>query len=119
MADAAKPAASRGDMPFEHCIDIGQAQIGEADDAGANLALAAAPIALLGDRPDELAFADRAHLLGTTGPITRTALDEHGRDDVMPGVDVGQEVVEQVTAARVIPEMMMRVDDRQVGLADL
>ena len=37
----------------------------------------------------------------------------------MPGVDVGQEVVEQITAARVIPEMMMRVDDRQVGLEDL
>src|SRR5580700_3836428 len=106
MADAAKPAASRGDLPFEHCIDIGQAQIGEADDAGANLALAAAPVALLGDRPDELAFADRAHLLGTTGPITRAALNEHGRDDVMPGVDVGQQFFEQIAATRVVPEMM-------------
>ena len=37
----------------------------------------------------------------------------------MPGVDVGQEVVEQITAARVIPEMMMRVDDRLIGLEDL
>src|SRR6202040_381158 len=98
MADAAKPAASRSDLPFEHCVDIGQAQIGEADDAGANFGLAAAPIALVGDRPDELAFADRAHLLGTAGSVAGTALDEHGRDYVMPGVDVGQEVVEQVTA---------------------
>src|SRR6266436_2774811 len=89
LADAAKPAASRGDLPFEHRIDIWQPQIGEADDAGANLGLAAAPIALLRDLSDELAFADRAHFLGTAGVITRAALDEHGRDDVVPRVDVG------------------------------
>ena len=54
LTDAAKPAAGRGDLPFEHRIDIWQPQIGEADDAGANFGLAATPIALLGDRPDEL-----------------------------------------------------------------
>src|ERR1700720_2528406 len=38
----------------------------------------ATPIALLGNRPDELAFAfaDRAHFLGTAGSIARTALDD-------------------------------------------
>jgi class 3 adenylate cyclase len=61
-------------------------------DAGANFGLPTAPIALLGNRPDELAFADRAHFLGTAGAIARTALDEHGRDDVVPRVDVGQEI---------------------------
>src|SRR6266852_5708079 len=82
MTDA-EPAASRGDLSFEHRIDIWQPQIGEADDAGANFGLAIAPIALLGNRPDELALADRAHFLGTAGPIARTALNEHGRDDVV------------------------------------
>src|SRR6516162_1672020 len=52
-------------------------------------------------------------------PIARTSLDEHGRDDVVPRVDVGQEFVEQIAAARVLPEMMVRVDDRQIGLEDL
>src|SRR6516165_1468572 len=115
LPDAAKPAAGRGDLAFEHRIDIGQPQIGEAYDAGANFGLAAAPVTLLGDRPDELAFADRPHLLRAAGPIARTALDEHGRDDVVTRVDVGQEFVEQIAAARVIPEMMVRVDDRQIG----
>src|SRR5438874_6993609 len=104
MADAAEASAGRLDLPFEHRIDIGQPQIGKADDAGANLGLAAAPIALLGNRPDELAFADRAHFLGTAGAIARAALDEYGRDDVVPRVDVGQQFVEQITTARVIPE---------------
>src|SRR5271169_2149107 len=99
MADAAKPAAGRGDLPFEHRIDIWQPQIGEADDAGANFGLATPPIALLGNRPDELAFADRAHFLGTAGPIAGTALDEYGGDDVVPRIDVGQEFVEQIAAA--------------------
>src|SRR6516225_4872460 len=35
-----------------------------------------------------LAFADRPHFLGTAGAITRTALDEHGRNDVVPRIDV-------------------------------
>src|SRR5208282_2287685 len=96
-----------------------QPQICEADDAGANLGLATAPIALLGNRPDELALADRTHFLGTAGPISRTALNEDGRDDVVLRVDVGQEFVEQIAAAWVIPEMMVRVDDRQIGLEDL
>src|SRR5207237_2307306 len=112
LANATKPAVSGGDLSFKHRIDIGQPQIGKADDAGANLGLAAAPIALLGNRPDELAFADRAHFLGTAGAMARAALDEYGRDDVVPRVDVGQQFVEQITTARVIPEMMVRIDDR-------
>src|SRR4029077_7284539 len=83
------------------------------------LGLAAAPVALLGDRPDELALADRPHFLGTAGAVARAALDEDGRDDVVPRIDVGQQLVEQVAAARVIPEMMVRIDDRQAWLEDL
>ena len=34
----------------------------------------------------------------------------------MPRAYVGQELVEQIAAARMIPEMMVWVDDRQIGL---
>ena len=34
----------------------------------------------------------------------------------MPRAYVGQELVEQIAAARVIPEMMVWVDDRHIGL---
>src|SRR6516165_13111 len=107
LADAAKPATSGGDLPFEYRINIGQPQIGEADDARANLGLTASPVALFGNRPNELAFADRAHFLGPAGAIARTALDEHGLDDVVPGIDVGEQFVEQIAATRMVPEMMM------------
>src|SRR5262249_4826022 len=64
VLQSVKPQCGAGEE-IEHHIDIGRTQIGEADDAGANLSLVAAPIAVLGNRPDELAFADRAHFLGT------------------------------------------------------
>jgi len=44
LADAAKPAASHSNLRFEHLVDVWQPQIGEADDTGANLGTAAAPI---------------------------------------------------------------------------
>jgi hypothetical protein len=34
-------------------------------------------------------------------------------------IDVGQQLVEQIAAAWVIPEMMVPVDDRQIGIEDL
>jgi hypothetical protein len=35
------------------------------------------------------------------------------------GIDVGQELVKQIAAARVVPQVMVRVDDRQFGFEDL
>jgi hypothetical protein len=71
--------ANRGDLPIEHRIDIWQPQICEADYTGANLGLAAAPIVLLGNRPDELGFTDQAHFLGTAGiRVTRACGSDIG-----------------------------------------
>jgi hypothetical protein len=56
LADAAKSAASCCDLSFENRIDIWQPQIGKADNAGADLGLAAAPVAFLGNRPSEPRF---------------------------------------------------------------
>jgi hypothetical protein len=110
------PAAA--DLALQHGVDIRQPQIGEADDALADPGLAAAPVALLGDRPDEFALADRPHLLGAAGPVAGAALDKDGGDDVVAGIDVGQQFVKQIAAARVVPQMMVRVDDRQPGFED-
>jgi hypothetical protein len=46
-------------------------------------------------------------------------LNEDGLDDVVPGVDICQQFVEQLATARMVPEMMVRVDDRQIGPEDL
>ena len=90
-------------MPFEHSLEIGQSQIGKTDDAGADLRLGCQAIGFLGDRPDEFAFAGRPHLLGAGLAVAGAALNEDGGDDVVPGIDVGQQLVEQIAAARVIP----------------
>jgi hypothetical protein len=118
LADAAEPPAGRRDLSFQHRVEIVEAQIGKADDAGADPRLAAAPVALLGDRADEFALADAAHFLRPARAIARAALDEHGRDDIVARIAVRQQFVEQIAAARVIPQMMVRIDDRQIGLED-
>jgi hypothetical protein len=44
------------------------------------------------------------------------AVDEDGRHDVVTGPGVGQQVMEHVVVAGALPEMVVRVDDRQLGL---
>src|ERR1700760_3708332 len=119
LADAAKPAARGIDLAAQDIVDIGQPQIGKADDAGADFRPAAAPVALLGNPADEFALTDAAKLLRAARAIAGTALDKDRGDDVVAGIDVGQELVKQIAAARMIPDVMMRVDDRQLGFEDI
>ena len=69
-------------------------------------------------RRRQYALADRAHILRSGRTIARTALDKDRRDDVVAGIDVGQKLVEQIAAAGVVPQMMVRIDDRQIGFED-
>jgi hypothetical protein len=46
-------------------------------------------------------------------------LHEHRRTDCVATVDVGQELAEQVAVARQVPEVVVRVDDRQIRLQRL
>jgi len=46
-------------------------------------------------------------------------LHEDGRDDPVAGVQVGQQLVEQVAPAGPVPEVVVRVDDRAIRLEDL
>jgi hypothetical protein len=45
-------------------------------------------------------------------------LDEDGGHHVVAGAQVGEQLVEQVAMIGPIPEVMVRVDDRQVGIED-
>src|SRR5262245_38950293 len=66
------------------------------------------------DAVDEFDLADRHHLGGTVLAIHRAAFEKHRRDDVVATTDIGQELWQQVAPAlRRIPEMMVRIDDRQ------
>src|SRR5262249_40084252 len=50
------------------------------------------------------------------GAIRPEALEKHCGDDVVAAVQVGHQFVEVVSAAGPVPQVMMRVNDRQVGI---
>ena len=103
-----------------------QAQVGEADDARghARVAVAAAG-AHRRDAVDELGLAHRAQRLGPVGAIHRRTFDEHRAAHVVAravGIGlagVGQQLVEQVAVAVAVPQVVVRVADRQLGLDDV
>ncbi len=90
-----------------------------------------------GDAVGKLDLAHGLHLVGAVGAVHGAAFDEDRGADVVAGVRVRQQFVEQVAAGAVddegkavirrwqrggegavIPQMVVRVDDRQVGLDD-
>jgi len=46
------------------------------------------------------------------------AFEEHRGDDVVAGVQICQELVQEIAMALPLPEMVVRVDDGQLGLED-
>jgi len=54
-----------------------------------------------GDAGDELDLADRAHLDRPVGAIHRAALLEDGGDDVVAGVEVGEQFRQQIGPTRI------------------
>jgi hypothetical protein len=92
----------------------------DADDAGAGAGRAVDPACAPGRRAGgELRLTERAALLGPRGAVHGAALHEHCRADVVPGAGVVQQVVPQVALARLVPEVVVRVHDRQRGFEDL
>ena len=51
---------------------------------------------------------------GPSRAVEGAALDEHGSGDAVAAVEVGQQLVQQVAPAAAVPQMMVRIDDRQV-----
>jgi hypothetical protein len=66
-----------------------------------------------------LGLAQRLFFLGAARAIHLPALHEDRATDVVAAAGVGQQLGQQVHVLRSLPEMMVRVDDRQAGLKDL
>jgi hypothetical protein len=105
MANAAEAAVTGGDLCLKHaCDSVPEAQIGVADDTGAQPALAVAPAsAHCRGAIDELDFADRLHLGRTVGPVHRTAFDKDAVRNVVPAAGVGEQLVHQVAVLVAVP----------------
>jgi len=119
VADAAKISAGGGDMRLEHLVDgVPKREVGEADDAGADLGPRASPLRLIGDGADEFGLADRPQRLRTAVAVRPAALQIDGGDDVMATASVRQQLIKEIGLAVPIPEVMVRINDRQRGVDD-
>jgi hypothetical protein len=121
MAHPAKAAATGPQMGQQDGLDrVAEGQIGIADDAGRDAGWAVIPRgAHRGDARDELGLADRA-IFGQAAPrrvggaVHRAAFEKDGRDDVVAGVEVGEQLVEEIAVIAALPQMMVGIDDRQI-----
>jgi hypothetical protein len=97
-ADAAEAAATRRNLRVEDAGDPGpETQVGGAHDAGGHpRRTVEAGGAHRGDAVHELGLADGAQGLRATRLEHGPALDEDGAHDVVAGVRVDQDLVEQV-----------------------
>ena len=120
MPDATEAAVSGTNMGLEHvAYRSTQRQIRIAHDCRTDPRLAVQPAGTNGgDAVDELGLADRAQGGRPVLPIHRLCLHEHGRDDVVSGVRIGEQFFAQIAPIPAVPEMMMCVDDRQLRLED-
>ena len=116
VANTAKARAGSG-VGIEHVANRrAEVQVCIANDCRAGTAIAvAAARAHRRDAIDELGFAHRPQCLGTVGAVHRAALHEYRRDDVVAAPNVRQQLVKQVAAPWVVPQVVMRVANGQVG----
>ncbi len=116
MANPFEAATARGDVRFQHRVDpIPQLAVGMADDAGAGTQGAKpAGLAFLRCFGDEDGLTHWAQVDQAVREVFGPALDEHGRQDVVSGLQVGDQIFQQIAIGPRLPEVMMRVDDRQL-----
>ena len=118
VADAAETLSARTQMRLQHRTHrIAEAQVSEADDAGADPHIAVDTArAHRRDAVGELRLADRLHRFRPVGAVHGAGLHEDGGADVVAGADIGEDFVQQITPARPVPEVMMRIDDALRGI---
>src|SRR6202040_583403 len=71
------------------------------------------------DAVDELGLAERLLVLRPVGPVHLPAFLKAGRNDVVPAADIFEQILEQVSVTGPVPQMMVRIDNRQIRLEDL
>lgn len=119
VADAAEAPAAGPDLGFQNLAHLGaEGQVGMADDPLGDPARAVpAGRAHRRNAVDELDLADRGHLGRAILAVHRPAFEKDRGNDVVAAADVGQQFGQQVAPAlRCVPEMMVRIDDRQIRL---
>ena len=111
-------AAAGPHVLVQHGLDaVAERQIGEAHDPrGHARRPVEAAVAHRRGAGDELRLAHGAQLGRAARAVPRVALHEDRGDDIVTGSEVGEQLVQQVTVVRPLPQVMVGVDDRQLRL---
>ena len=115
MADPAKAIAARAHQRGQNRLDTAaQHHIRVSNNAGGDPGFAKdAAVAHRRDAIGELNLADRPHFLGAPIAIHRTRLHVHRRNNIVTAAGIQQQVIQQIPPSRALPQMMVRIDDRQ------
>ena len=118
VPNAAEPALAQFNVRFKHLSDrFAEREVCVAGYGGVDVRMhIGARGGFFSDGRHELGLAEGLHVLGAVGAVHGRAFEEDGADDVVPGSEVAQQVVEHVVVAGPLPEVVMRVADRQVGV---
>jgi len=119
--DALEVAVACGHVGLQHLAHVvAEGDVGEPDDAGCGLRrsvlVAGAFGVLLGG---ELGLTDRLQRFGTVLAVLGMALDVDAGRHVVAGVHVGRVLSDLVAVAGVVPQVVVRVEDGQLGQQDL
>jgi hypothetical protein len=118
LADAFEAAAAGGDVPAQNIGGLlAEPQIDHADNAGTGAHVAIAATRRHGGHAvDEFGLAERAQFAWPIGPVHGETLNEDRLPDVVAALQISEQVRKQIAPLPEIPEMVVRVDDRQVRL---
>src|SRR6266446_1484110 len=121
VADALEASARKGDVLLENALGAAaDPQVDIADDPGnAPCRPVFARCAHRRNTVDEFGLAKGFKFQRLLGAIHLAAFLEAGRDDVVAAADIGEQILEQVAVARPVPHVMVRIDNRQIGIEDL
>ena len=105
-------------MRFENrCDPFAQREVGETDDRRGDLWLDRRIVSSLqSDAFEEFGFTDRLHFIRAIVAITVTTFDGDCRHNVVATGEIRAQIVQQVNVRHPLPQVMMRVANRQLGL---
>ena len=76
------------------------------------------PLSLMAATPAQNSTSPTGRISRPGGAVHRMAFVEDGRDHLVPRPEIGQQVGQEIAIARHVPQVMVGVDDGEVGLED-
>jgi hypothetical protein len=118
VPNTAKAARTRSDVRFEHGRhSIAQSEVGVSDnsrhDSRVNRWIVRGS---LSDAFEKCGFTDGLEFLRTGLSIPIATLDRNRRSDIVTTVEIVEQILQQIIFRMPLPQMMMRIADRQRGL---